>query len=187
MEFYIKKQLIEVLYSLILGLIFGGLYDIIRIIHILSGIASYSGEETFSRRGAIPFAVFFATDLIYMTTVTAVYSFFIYWKMNGVFRLYVFIAVIVGFIVYYNTAGRVVMFFSEIIARFLRFIGYYGIVVPARFIFSFLFRAGRFVYMKTVGAAISYIFERILLIREKNVLRAVRKNICSGIQGDNKG
>lgn len=186
MEFYIKKQLIEVLYSLILGLIFGGLYDIIRIVHILCGIASYSGERSFCRRGAIPFTIFFLTDLLFMLTVTAVYSFFIYWQMNGELRLYVFIAVIAGFAVYYNTAGRAVMFFSEVIVRFLRFIGHYAIVIPVRYLWKLLVLVCGFVYRNTIGAVILFVFERFLLIRENRVLRFIKRSISAGILGDSK-
>lgn len=86
MEFFIEKQLITVLYSTFLGLIFGAAYDIIRIVHVICNIASYSGENRGMKRTKAAFALFFLFDFIYAAAVTLTFSFFVYWNNSGDFR-----------------------------------------------------------------------------------------------------
>lgn len=177
MELYIEKQLQTVLYSFILGLIFGGLYDIIRMIHILCGIASYDGKSCdIMKRGKIPFVLFFVFDTVYALAVTAIFSVFQYWQMNGRFRLFVLLSAVVGFVVWYRTAGRVVMALSEAVVRFIKSVFLRFVVLPVRFCLKCLFCAVRFAYRMTVKRAVR------LTLRG---LRAVRSNrIKKKLDGD---
>ncbi|MGN1346663.1 MAG: hypothetical protein ACI4V1_07745 [Eubacteriales bacterium] len=178
MEIFIGKQLQVVVYSFVLGLIFGGLYDIIRIVHILCGIASYSGETAVMRRGKLPFLLFFLFDTAYVLTVIVVFSVFLYWQMNGIFRLFVLLSAVAGFAVYYGTAGRVVMFCSETIVRFLRLAVLWTVVKPARFVFGLLRRTFVFLGRQTVGRLVSWIRRRIWKIRSERIRRKFGKDIC---------
>lgn len=138
MEIYIQKQLIIILYSLLVGLIFGAGYDIIRIIHIMLG-------KVWFRRPVI-----FLLDLVYMLILTCCYSVFTYAFNNGMYRMFIEIPMIVGFIVYYNTIGRVVIYFSEVIIRFIRTVIHYVIVVPLRFLWRMTRCAFIWIYRHTL-------------------------------------
>ncbi len=151
MEIFIEKQLAATAYSFILGLIFGGLYDIIRITHILCGIASYAGEFRGMKRGLLPFFLFFLGDTAFALTVTASFSAFLYWQMNGRFRWFLLVAAIAGFAAYYHTAGRIVMAFSEAITRFLRLAATWIFLKPAAFLLRLLLRIARFLCRLTLG------------------------------------
>ncbi len=176
MELFIGKQLQVVVYSFILGLIFGGLYDIIRIIHILCGIASYTDKRRM-KRGKLPFLLFFLCDAAYMITVTAMFSVFQYWQMNGKFRLFVLLSVIVGFAVWHVTAGRIVMAFSETIVRLLRLTVLWIVVKPLRFILKVLRNIFAFLYRQTAGRLVVLLRCGIRSLRSGSIRRKFEKDI----------
>ncbi len=120
MELYIQKQLLIIVYSLILGLIFGVGYDIMRILHMMLG-------NFFLKKPIV-----FLLDLVYMLLLTASYSIFVYAVYNGMHRMFIILAILAGFILYYNTVGRLVIAFSETIIRWIRLILHYVIAVPVR-------------------------------------------------------
>lgn len=138
MEIYIEKQLSVILYSLILGLIFGGLYDIIRIVHILCGIATYQPHRTTMKCGRLPFILFFILDIAYMLTVTVCFSVFQYWQMNGRFRWFVLLSTLIGAALWHKTAGRAVMAVSETLVSLLRRAIHCLVIVPLCFIYRLL-------------------------------------------------
>ncbi len=177
MEIFLGKQLINIAYSVILGLIFGIFYDIIRIIHILCGIASYSGENVGMKRGKLAFFVFFVLDIAYMLAVTAFYSLFVYWSYSGSFRMFMLIAAILGFVIYYNTAGRVVMFFSEAVVRFLKLVFRYTVAVPIRFIWRVSSRVLSFVYGSTLGKGISALHGLIAGCRTELARKSLARDV----------
>jgi len=183
MELFIGKQLQVVGYSFILGLIFGGLYDIIRIIHIICGIASYAGNreeprtETGMKRGKLPFLLFFLFDAVYMLTVTAMFSVFQYWQMNGTFRLFVLVSVLAGAALWHGTAGRLVMAFSETIVRMLRLAALWLVVRPVRFVLGLFRKVLFFVYRQTVGCTVRRICRMIRFFRSERIRRNLKKEI----------
>ena len=182
MELFIGKQLQAAAYSFILGLIFGGLYDIIRIIHILCGIASYAParegtDGSRRKRGILPFALFFLCDAVYMLTVTAMYSVFQYWQMNGKFRLFLLVSALAGFAVWYATAGRLVMIFSEAIVRFLRLAVLWTVVKPLGFLLSLLHRFFGFLYRQTIGRTAALLCRNLRRLRAAGIRRKFKKDI----------
>ncbi len=181
MELFIGKQLQVVGYSFILGLIFGGLYDIIRIAHCLCGIASYTGTSRGMRRGKLPFFLFFLLDTAYMIVVTAMFSILLYWQMSGTFRLFVLVSAVIGLAVYLCTAGRIVMLFSETIVRILRKAVRCLLVKPIRWILRFLGRvfAGlyRWLYRQTIGRAAEAVIRGMRCIRAGRIRRSLKKDI----------
>lgn len=179
MEIFIGKQLEVVAYSFILGLIFGGLYDIIRITHIICGIASYSGEKRGMKRGVLPFLLFFLCDAAYVLTVTAAFSVFLYWQMNGTFRWFVLVSAAAGFAVYYHTAGRIVMAFSEAIVRFLRLAALWIVIKPARFILHILRCIFVFLYRQTIGRILLCIRRVVRTVRSVRIRKNFRKDVCT--------
>lgn len=177
MEIYIEKQLINIVYSLILGLIFGAIYDIIRVMHILFGIASYSGEKRGMKRGVLSFGVFFLLDSLYVVCASTIYSFFNYFACNGEFRVFILASVCIGFIVYYVTLGRIVMFFSEAIVALLRKILHYAIVLPMQFVIRITLRAAKFTYANTIGRAAQAFFRLLAIRRTERYRRMIARDI----------
>ena len=186
MELFIGKQLQVVGYSFILGLIFGGLYDIIRIAHCLCGIASYTGDSPGMRRGILPFFLFFLLDAVYMIAVTAMFSIFLYWQMNGTFRLFVLVSVSAGLAVYLRTAGRIVMLFSETIVRLLRTAVRWLVVKPVRGILRVLGRVLAGLYSVTIGQTAKAVLRGIRHIRSVRIRRCLKNDIGIYLSGKSK-
>lgn len=149
MEIYIQKQLIIILYSLLMGLIFGAGYDIIRIIHIMLG-------KVWFRQPVI-----FLLDLAYMLALTCCYSVFTYAFNNGMHRMFIVMPTVLGFIAYYNTIGRVVIYFSEVIIRFIRTVIHYVIVVPL----GFIWRMTKYVFVWLYRHTLYILFRKISDLR----------------------
>ena len=177
MEFYIEKQLLNIVYSVILGLILGALYDIIRKIHVSCGIASYSGGKSVMKAGKIPFLIFFLTDFVYMLSVTALYSLYVYWADNARFRTYLLISAALGFYIYYSTVGRAVMLFSETLVAFIRRLIRILIITPVKFIVGVVFKSVKFIYALTLGKLINAFRCAIIRSRTKMYLKKLKKDI----------
>lgn len=177
MEIYLEKQLINIVYSLILGLIFGGIYDIIRIIHILFGIASYSGEKSGMKHGTLPFILFFILDAAYAVTASVIYSLFNYFACNGEFRVFILASVCVGFFVYHVTLGRLVMLFSEAIVRLLKRVIHYTVVIPVCFAARITGRIARFVYRNTLGRVLTALVRLYFIFRTERCIRHLARDV----------
>ncbi len=183
MEFFIQNQLLNIVYSVILGLIFGGIYDIIRVVQILCGIASYSDGRVEMRLGKnvrgsrAAFVIFLLTDLAFMLTVTVMYSFFAYWADNGRVRFYLMLAAAVGFYIYYNTLGRLVMLFSDLIVRLIKRTFTVLVLKPVRFILRLLRRVLLFFLNHTILLLAGYISGRIRQRKTDKYLRQLPGDI----------
>lgn len=177
MEIFIQKQLINIVYSLIIGLIFGGLYDIIRIVHIFCGIASYSGERHKMKEGAVPFVLFFLLDAVYMLTVTVLFSIFIYAFESGNYRWYLLAGVIFGMLLYFLTVGRLMMFFAESIVRFLRMIFRLIIAKPLCFIGRYVRMVLVWIGLHTVGRIVCGILRISGYIYTEKMRRRIERDI----------
>ncbi|MBE6540983.1 MAG: hypothetical protein E7672_00830 [Ruminococcaceae bacterium] len=177
MEFFIEKQLIIVLNSVILGLIFGAIYDIIRISHIICGIASYLGKCRGMRSGKMPFIIFALFDLVYVLSVAILLSVFTYWQNNGIMRAFIFVPCILGFMAYHSTVGKIVMFFSESIVRFIRLVVHYAVEVPLKFIFSVIRKLLLMLWQCTGQKLAFCIDEKIDSIKTDKYLRDFEREI----------
>ena len=140
MEINIQNQLIIIAYSLLLGLIFGAEYDIIRIAHIMLG--------GFRLKQPIVFLL----DLAYMLTLTVGISVFAYAFNHGIWRLYILIPVSLGFVLYYNTVGRIVMLFSETLIGWIRTVLRYAVILPIGWLLRCIGTGGKWVFRHTLCA-----------------------------------
>ena len=155
MEIFIAEQCKTLAESCIMGLIFGAGYDIIRILHVLCGIASYSGtaaRKPIQKIGRTAFLVFLLGDLLYMLTVTAAASVFLYHANHGQFRLYLALSCIGGFCLYHYTIGRLVMGVSEAVVGMIRWVFYHTVFRPVRWLLGLLMRGVRLIGQLTVGS-----------------------------------
>lgn len=177
MEFFIEKQLLNIVYSVILGLIFGAIYDIIRIIYVMCGIASYHGGRVNMKRGAVPFVIFAVCDLSVFTVFTAVYSVFDYWTENERFRAYILVSVILGFVLYRKTVGRAVMFVSEEIARLIKKLVRLVIIKPCMWLFGIIWKAAMFIWSRTGRRVICDIKKRKAERKTRKMLAELKHDI----------
>ncbi len=165
MEIFIENQLIIILYSLLLGLIFGAGYDIIRIADIMMGEF---------RLKSVPL---FFLDLSYMIALTAGISLFAYGANHGDIRLFLLLPMGAGFWVWHCTLGRAVIFFSEAIIRFLRFLFRILILVPLRAILRCVKRAAAFLFRVTVIPCVGGLRHLSGVARTKRQKKRLRRTV----------
>lgn len=119
----ISHQLLECLWALILGAVFGLLYDILR----------------FARRLlCLPFGesmLLNITDFLYLLFCSASYCVFLFSASNGRFRAFTFVSLAVGFALYRLLPGKIVDRILTLVSRFLRFV-FKWITFPIRFLFG---------------------------------------------------
>ncbi len=177
MEKFIHEQLIIFVYSIILGLIFGGIYDIMRILHIWCGTMSCSRENRGMKKGKFSFCLYFLLDGCYVLIVTCLFSVFLFAFNFGEFRLYLLFGVTVGMGVYLMTVGRLVMFFAQRITDFVKKILWLVLFRPLWYIIRGMGRLGRFVWMKTGGACIKAVRRRMDVLHTERVRRCLVRTL----------
>ena len=111
--------------SVIIGFILGVIYDIFRIRRI-----------TMESENIIKNIIIFAEDIIFAVISAVIMVLMIYHLNNGRIRWFFIFGAGIGFIVYYNTIGRIVIICSEKIIKFIR----YCIRMIKRFIYKFFIR-----------------------------------------------
>ena len=129
----ILYQLQITLYALLLGLFFGVLYDSLRIVRMLAGITPVHIQSvSWTRRlpcrhigklgrGVISELLFVhLLDILYGLSTGASFCVFLYALNNGRFRWYLLLGCVLGFMAYYWSAGRLVMYLSGYIVAVLR-------------------------------------------------------------------
>jgi len=171
MEKFIQEQLINFVYSIILGLIFGGIYDIMRILHIWCGTMSCSRGNCRMKKGKLSFCLCFLLDGCYVFLVTCLFSVFLYAFNFGEFRLYLLFGAVVGMGVYLMTIGRLVMFFAQRITDFLKKILWLILLRPLLYILKGMGRLGRFIWTKSGGAMLKAARRRMDLLYTERARR----------------
>ena len=149
MEVLISNQISTLIYAIILGLIFGVAYDIIRICRIFLGIRYVNRfTEKLSQKN-LKFiknpankevkkgekyqeVILFITDILYFLIITPIFAIFLYWKNDGIVRWYSVFGVSVGFLIYYFTIGRFIISISEYIVFTIKVIFLYLIFLITR-------------------------------------------------------
>ena len=103
-----------VLYSAVIGAFIGVIYDIFRILRIaLPEVIKGTKAET---------VIVFFQDIIFWLITSAVFIIFIYYANKGMTRLIMIFASGAGFLIYYYTVGRIVIFFSGAIIGLVKHI-----------------------------------------------------------------
>ncbi|MBR3967285.1 MAG: spore cortex biosynthesis protein YabQ [Clostridia bacterium] len=148
------------LLAFFLGIVFGILYDAVRISRAFIGhsyggrSAAYLYEREYPLIGKLEkktgkFKTGFLTamvifgDIIYFTVCGLIFTVFIYYTNDGTFRFQSLLAVIVGFFSYYLTFGRLVIACAEIICIFLKIIikiFLFSIAFPFKIMYNILIK-----------------------------------------------
>lgn len=184
------------LYALILGIAFGALYDVIRISRVFLGVsyggrsASYLYEKEYPligklekgqgklKKGFLTTAVIFG-DIIYFTVCGAIFTVFIYYTNDGIFRFSALAAVFFGFFAYYMTFGRLVIAFAEIICIFLKIITkifLFAIAFPFKIMYNILVK----LYNRLFGIPL---MRFLLKIRRKSTERNMKSIMMQATDG----
>ena len=139
MEVSMWEQAGNLLYAVWFGAICGILYDILRIVRVLHGVRYPGRFSSWLSRLRLPFLpegyasprptrygkrvqslLIFLGDFLYLLLVGMLFSVFIYWQNDGVFRFYMLFGATIGYMAYYFTVGRLVLASAEAVAAFLR-------------------------------------------------------------------
>ena len=106
-----------IFYSVLIGALLGAVYDVFRIIRIAFDTAG---------RGIVTDIVYFICDVMFFIIAAIGSAIFIFHVNNGRIRGIALFGSLVGFLLYYNTAGRLVSAVSGLIIaalyRVLRFV-----------------------------------------------------------------
>ena len=156
-----QTRLAEILlYSFLLGIFLGVVYDWFRIRRHLFSIGYAKKNDNYKvktkRMRLIEDVIIFFEDVLYGIICSVVVCIFLFYINHGRFRVIAIFGACVGFWVYYKTVGRLVLFCSEKIVRFIRFLIRKTIkltIVPIVRLLKFLFKItlGRmFVYCNSI-------------------------------------
>lgn len=164
-------------FSLVLGLIFGFLYDIIRLIQILCGTLSYSAGKCRQADGVIPKIALGAGDVVYMLAVTVMFSLFTYVTNYGDFRGYMVVGAAIGCALYHVSLGRLVMLVYGAVTKAIRTAVKYVIVIPIKFLAKQIRRMLSFIGRNTVGRAAHAAAEAIRSHKTEKIRKQFRDDI----------
>ena len=143
-------------YALIIGVFIGAVYDVFRIIRIaltggmacsqkacfepfeklvsrLSGQGENSGKVFRSIGKRLDYVVTFVCDVLFFLITAVIGAVFLYQANYGQLRLYVLVAAVIGFVVYYNTVGRMITLVAGFVISLFRLIFAfltYRLIVP---------------------------------------------------------
>ena len=183
-----QTRLAEILlYSFLLGIFLGAVYDWFRIRRRLFSIKSAkkneSKEHTIKRIDLIEDIIIFFEDVLYGIICSVVVCIFLFYINHGRFRFISLLGEGIGFLVYYKTVGRLVLFCSEKIVRFIRFlIGkiFKLTVVP-------IIRLLKFIIKITLGRMFMYCYSIMLIkFQLKNAKTGFRILRTKGKKKDEK-
>ena len=155
-EISMTQQCMFFVYSILLGIVTGIIYDFFRIFRVAL------------RHNAV--AVFFE-DLLFCLIVSIMLILFIFCENYGIVRWFSFLGWMGGFYIYRQTVGRVVMAAAQMIIKFIKRYIISPISQMIFFIFSSFFRFAAYLFGKCAcytDKLRKYIRCRILLIRAAN-------------------
>lgn len=142
-------------YSLIFGMSAGVFNDANRIARIAFAMRKTSGgqKKNCARKIYETAGIFLISiqDILLFAYIGVGVVILNYYLNRGIFRIYSIAAAAIGFVIYYFTIGRVVMFFAERIIRALRFAIVWilnVVTAPVRLIFRLLLHAAKKLFEK---------------------------------------
>ena len=167
--------------ALLLGLFFGLLYDVFRIIRVSrmpyivpegrlydmikipSGAPSRFRKATRKLFSVSDALATFAEDILFWITVSVCEILFVYHVNGGVVRIYFIIYSFLGAALYFFTLGKLTMYFAVRIVFLSRCTVYWTvriIICPIRFILTVSFKCLRFIASVTLIPVINIIKKR---------------------------
>ena len=146
--------------GVLLGVLWGGIWDLFRCMHILCGVSAPKGRafsgislplikdapcrkrEKGHTRVAKNICFFFG-DVLFFLVAAVLFRVYLYLASEGIFRFFALLGAVGGFALYYFTLGRLVMLFSEYLLFGVRVVFFYlcyFLLFPFRFLGARLLR-----------------------------------------------
>ncbi|MBR6514008.1 MAG: spore cortex biosynthesis protein YabQ [Clostridia bacterium] len=97
-----------ILQSALIGFFLGGIYEVFRTVRV---IAHMTGRRIFTD------TVYFVCDILFFVCCAIVSAIFIFYANNGSVRGVALMGSLFGFVVYYNTLGRLMSFVIKLLIR----------------------------------------------------------------------
>ncbi len=166
-----EKLVVILLYSIVIGVFMGMVYDVFRIRRMVYILNLKNKEKKYKTRERIEFLIVFLEDIIYALICAVIMCIFVFYMNSGRMHAVIPFGTLLGFVLYYKTIGRAVMFCSEKIINFIRLLFaklYQYIVCP-------IIKGLVFIFRYTVG---SFVLKILTLIYMKRA-------ICSAFHGFN--
>ena len=188
LEVLTRNQLQLVATSFILGLIFGAVYDIIRIVYILCGLVSYDGGTLVERKGKLPFCCRLTADFAAALFLGLSFSVFVYAANDGTFRWFIAASAAGGFLLWQTAASRPILFLAAKLSAGLRAVLRAVLIRPLRkaagWIGGLISRAVRALFRLTVGRAAERMRRRAAIrATEKAIVRLAEDISFDGEEG----
>ncbi len=152
------------LWSIVLGFLFGLFYEFFRFLRL-----------------ALPHTtLMIATeDLLFFFPVTVIFLLFTFAMSDGVVRYFSVFGVILGFLLYLTTLGKILLFFSDAILRLirsvLRALFHHLLLPPCRFMM------GAVKFLFTQGKTLVIIIQKKINVRKRN--RKMKKLLALARRG----
>ena len=193
------------LYSLFLGVFIGSAYDVIRLLRIAVGVRYKSVSETpfdftslhfvgrYIKKGTVKeksgkfLSIFICIgDILFFVFAALCISVFTYHFNSGEFRFFILFGAVLGFLGYYLTLGRVVLYLSSKIILFLKIILLYVsffVFYPFSFVFLKIYRVFYIIIEKTIliikkTCAIMYMYHYSYKMERKALRDSKRGFLC---------
>ncbi len=193
------RQFAAFLYAILTGVLCGAVYDGVRISRVLFGIAGYTraGKRLYGRAlpliGAVQPVVLvgkrrtgrlillFVGDLCFAGLSACAFSVFLYHAASGCFRWFYLLGCGIGFFLYYQTVGRIVMLSSEALVfcckAVIRYLCWL-LFAPLRGAWWLLRRLGALIRARAFRPICRRVRRRCLL----RYTRRVRQNLAQSIR-----
>lgn len=170
------RQLMLVLYALMLGASLGAVFDVLR---ISRSLLSYRGAgETFKQISeAVISIVTFFEDIIFAFICSFAFIVFCFKANNGKSRFFILLGAVLGFIIYILTVGRLTRLATDLISRtlykILSFL-YNRCLLP---LLRFSGRILKKMFDFTLGRLANTVFAKIVMLNTKKVSRELHRKI----------
>ncbi len=125
-----------ILYSFGIGILLGVIYDVFRIIRMAFTLPGLVTDEYKGRAHRSRFSVnciVFICDILFFLIAAVISAIFIFYVNNGRIRGIAIFGSLCGFVLYYNTVGRLVTMISgsliRLVCHIFHFVGY-SVLLP---------------------------------------------------------
>ena len=191
LEILIENQAKLVATSFILGLIFGAVYDIIRLSYTLCGLVSFAGKKPVERKGILPSCARFFGDLLWTSALGVCFAVYLYAANDGQFRWFIPASAACGFALWQAGPGRLSAMAADKLTRLMRAFFRAAVLVPltafarliqraARAVGGVLAAIGRGIWRATGKRALVHLKRTRALKRTEAVRVLLRESIQFG-------
>ncbi len=154
--------------AIFLGFLFGVYYEIFRFLRLCI---------------RHPFWMVFLEDLLFFLPTSLASIFFHYALSDGVMRWFSLLGVVMGFLLYLGTLGRIIVFFSDVILKTIKKIlrGIY------KLLFKLLFRPILIVFKNITNCLYAKYKKRSIMIKRKRNARVLKREKTKLLKRAQKG